>query len=747
MALQSNRLAMIALSVLEDRPLNSLQPALTDGIHLRWTSKREIGFPWAGYYLFRRKHVAQNHNQYRICLGKSFPINTRYPILSRYLWRFGKCRIIYKIISKYLKSLLRPTNYYIFAGGELSSDVALELAEPSPGGRRPSFDLAERNGTWFSPAGGETFWRAHLTLLFRDSGEIEIRAYFGEQLVISTRIKGEAGEISTASVEFPAITRLYLGAGPASLIELCVDPVGPGATENWELVPRAPAPFALPVSDPDYPCSPGPEDLTIARSVARSRVRYGRSADAIPDPLPLWNIGSSTLKANSSIVSGNSTSWRQDLTGGSLQVAGDSTSYTVAAVLSPEKLVLSRCYRGESRYDAPYTIFQDGFGQLHDVLMCLVAGGPSGVPISDRLLPTPIAEQGTLTLIHLSSLIRGVGVNWQSEYAGLALYVGRKASGLLSATRGGARVAGETARFDNSFLGLEIRIGNDSHAYTIIEVRNDSELKLDRPFEGESNRGLSFSLWEKEPYTIVSASASEMVIDRPYTGPADSGVAYAIRFRPQSLETGGAAPALAPQRAYDLVALASLHPAVAEAVGLAWVDDTVEHDTSYDYLIVAAHDTEIRTANKILSRIQDQQFSDLDGFIVFNVSLKAAAPPPPPKQVQVFALPGITYPGAEDSLIDSSNNAGLRWEVRATDSALTSNDPILFHIWRADLGHESPRESANDARRYRLLTSRPLLVPMLERSPRLTAPSPSNWPSLTMFKIDSSLPDGGTVIK
>ncbi len=40
----------------KDVPPNAEQPPLTDGIHLRWAFKRELGFPWFGFHLFRRVH-------------------------------------------------------------------------------------------------------------------------------------------------------------------------------------------------------------------------------------------------------------------------------------------------------------------------------------------------------------------------------------------------------------------------------------------------------------------------------------------------------------------------------------------------------------------------------------------------------------------------------------------------------------------------------------------------------------------
>src|SRR5436190_2472303 len=56
MSLQTPNLLMVGLGTWGDTPPNSEQPPLSDGIHLRWAFKRELGFPWYGFYLFRRVH-------------------------------------------------------------------------------------------------------------------------------------------------------------------------------------------------------------------------------------------------------------------------------------------------------------------------------------------------------------------------------------------------------------------------------------------------------------------------------------------------------------------------------------------------------------------------------------------------------------------------------------------------------------------------------------------------------------------
>jgi hypothetical protein len=45
---------MVGLGTLHDSPPNPLQPRFVDAIHLRWAFRPDLGFPWHGFYLFRR---------------------------------------------------------------------------------------------------------------------------------------------------------------------------------------------------------------------------------------------------------------------------------------------------------------------------------------------------------------------------------------------------------------------------------------------------------------------------------------------------------------------------------------------------------------------------------------------------------------------------------------------------------------------------------------------------------------------
>ena len=73
MALQTQNLVMVGLGIQGDSPPNPLQPPLVNGIHLRWAFKRDLGFPWYGYYLFRRLHRAGEP----LCLSHAITVYRR----------------------------------------------------------------------------------------------------------------------------------------------------------------------------------------------------------------------------------------------------------------------------------------------------------------------------------------------------------------------------------------------------------------------------------------------------------------------------------------------------------------------------------------------------------------------------------------------------------------------------------------------------------------------------------------------
>src|SRR5215211_7237720 len=114
MTLQTSNLMMVGLGTLGDAPPNSEQPPLPDAIHLRWLFKRDLGFPWFGFYLFWRLHQRGSVS-----------------------W-----------LSQHTSNLQKGTwtsNTFETPLGQVSSDTALVLTEDFPPPASVEFDLAGRD--------------------------------------------------------------------------------------------------------------------------------------------------------------------------------------------------------------------------------------------------------------------------------------------------------------------------------------------------------------------------------------------------------------------------------------------------------------------------------------------------------------------------------------------------------------------------------------------------------------------------
>src|SRR6266567_4645644 len=245
MALQTQNLVMVGLGILKDTPPNPVQPPLKDGIHLRWAFRRQLGFPWHGFYLFRRLH----RDAPPICLSNAIGALQKGPL---------------------------PSNQLNTPRGGISSDRALFLTNDFPASNIVEFDLAGRKSLRFTLPPGEAAYQVELRIGFRDKAEIEVMALSGTTPVARALVTGKSGDVVVVTLAFDAITSVKIGTGPAALIDLCYAPVSRDATRGWEAVPNFPYPLCLPFTHRDYPCSGNaPVNRAAAEALALGRVIYG----------------------------------------------------------------------------------------------------------------------------------------------------------------------------------------------------------------------------------------------------------------------------------------------------------------------------------------------------------------------------------------------------------------------------------------------------------------------------------------
>lgn len=655
MTLQGTHLVMSGLSVLADNPPNLLQPPLKDGIHLRWEFPPERGFPWHGFYLFRRRHHRQDPAR-----------------IKDELQGFSPGPQGTKTITTQLS--------------QISSDVDLFLTDHYPPGApdgKPELNLSGRSYLRIDLGAGSlaSELSAHLFSVGSNETTIQVRLFFEHMSTWIENIVIPAGAEANFQWKFNGIKGIEFGSGPLLLVDLGIVRIGQGPNVGWMKTPDFPYPLNLPLTRPDYPATAGiAEDLKAARATARDRIDHGGYSDPdhfAPAPTAVYSQGSIDLSQGSSLARGNGTGWTTNMVGCLLQVTGEKTAYTITTVLAADRLVLSRKYNGTTTSGLGYEISQDPFGQLHDLLVHLTRDGNAAnpLPMNDRWLPESIYEQGTIDATQNSEKIGGLGTTWDDMLEG-------------------------------AILEIETKIGPSVHH--IVKVTSSTQLLIDPPYPGSSASGLH--------YRILPPLTPENL--------ADSGL-EAVRQKP-----------------LDLLLLGALHPAVAQMLGLYWVDQAVNQVDAYDYLIVAAHKDVTGGSSDPGQGFLDWLQSDpaglddpeIDAYIVYDQEIGTPTPLSKPDGLAVYALPTASYnaPGA----------AGLRWDLGEYERhTLLPGKPVLYHILRADLGGVEPAARPG-ASAYSLITAdRPVLV-LHSDPPGKELPRRNDWPPTRLHYLDQGRAEG-----
>ncbi len=736
MALQTDRLVMGGLGIEHDTPALSIQPAaLRDGIHLRWSFKRELGFPWYGFYLFRRMS--------RETALQSF---------SEYLGGFA---------SGTLPDTTLVTNF-----GTLRSDTPLTLTTKFADPGKVDISLGGRAYVKLDLAADKLAYHVQLKFGFQNQGStVRVTGLFSGGPVAQASAVGNAGSTTTLTIRADAISSILFEANEGHLIDVSIMAVAANATGGWQTIPNCPAIFHLPLTHPQYPCTPAmSESFTTARTTARSRIVYGS-----PDTFAPTNVqslalsGTVEVKAGSPIVFGQGTQWDRSLEGATLSVSTSAGVYTISRVLpAQQKIILSRPYAGAAGSGLKYKVANDPFGALYDAAAVLVTGGPNAGAMSSRATPAVIASSGTVDVFQDALKVNGNGTAWDSTLEGLALQVGFPVVGTVSVQHNGYKVFGNNTFWSKSLRGGLITINGDPTPYRIRRVDSPTKLTLERRYAGPDSANKGYAITDAKLYTIESvASPSELRLDRPYTSSSRTGMIYQIVAPLEAADGQKASPLLGAQYPLDLMLLAATHPAVAQMLHLYWIDESAVSGTTYDYLIVADYKGTYATAaglapgssvdpNAMLSQIRTNGFGDVEAYIVFGRQRQPAMPLSPPEYMAAYALPD-TAAWADAGATGSS--VGLRWDLGQTESNILLPDrPIAYHLWRADLGVKPPDAPPASAD-FTLITQgvgsdgktlepRPLMVSDTQLDPGETPQRPENWPPFALHTIDSHLADG-----
>jgi hypothetical protein len=244
MPLQTGQLSILGLSIRGDVPPNNIQPQLRDGIYLRWAFERDAGFPWYGFYLFRRNHDS----------GDLIKTKLDIPGVS-------------------------GTAVVYTPQGPLTSDEPITLTSDFPPVAR-AIDLTNRTYVRFTPwapgtHGSLPVSEFDLSIGFRSAGSVVITAFLGRVPVARVRVSGVASQIVQAVLIWDAMTSIEISSADAALVALSFISVTNGAALRWQALPNYSYPLPLPVAHPNYPCPGKPPDIASAQAMALGRIKYG----------------------------------------------------------------------------------------------------------------------------------------------------------------------------------------------------------------------------------------------------------------------------------------------------------------------------------------------------------------------------------------------------------------------------------------------------------------------------------------
>lgn len=643
MPLQTENLIMAGLGIKEDKPPNLYQPALVDGVHLRWSFPQELGFPWYGFYLFRR----QQQKSAAVCLSHA-------------TGAFQKGNWPDKVLNT--------------ASGHLRSDTNLVLTDDFSASGRVEFDLKDRGYLRFELPSGEPAYRVNVQIGFRQSA--------GSRAIAP----------QTTCVDF---TRFPPGTGPNPRIEQQVQFAvrgRPGTTQPQTQI-----------------------DLRNFSSGAQAGLNCWYQLDiALPSPTSFVELSLSHNTSPPRFEAFND----DGSSAGSIQLRTPPNqpetaritgrAITRVSVFTPQFEVWLHKLCFESAIVPRSTIQVTALAEDTVVAGTTVAGLPGQVV-------SALLESDAITAIEFSP---GAAALVEVCFSPVS----------QGATRGWEKIPG----FPYPMCLPVMHPDYPCSGGAPINLAAAEALALARVRYGTATQ------WGGQNFENLHATLLDLVVGGPASVPM-AARRKSVPATPNPLDP--TPPTMPNQYPLDLVLLSTLHPALAQIMGLYWVDN-VQDSLPHDYLIVADY-TGVggRDPARILTIIANSGFSQLEGYIVFNKRVALAPPLPAPGDLRAYALPGGTFPKAEGMLSEAQNNAGLRWDMGVTDAGVLQPDkPIMYHVWRAKLG--DAKKPAPGGTHSLITETRPVLV----TEPRIPAGAAlqraADWPPFPLHFIDPFLPDG-----
>jgi hypothetical protein len=693
-----SNLAMLALGVVGDTLASpTRQPsALADGIHLRWAFPRELGFPWYGFYLFRRP----TPDGTRTCVAQQLIAQGRTP---------G---------SVGATTLSTPT-------GTLSSDQNLVLTELFAPSGSVEVDLSGRSFISFESAGGNTWRRVDVTLGFAldfPSGS------GGPTGTIPGGLGGPGGPTGPGGSGFPG------GGGPGGPFGGPGGGLGPGGPGGGGPGTGGPGSGGPGSGGPGTGGTGvgGPNGSNLGAGGSRIEVcgcDCGPSGESVVQPIveSVVPLGNGTYSATFGY--------------------NNSSSTAITIPVGPQNgFSPDPAGRGQPTLFLP--------GRHRNVFTVIFSGAPITWSLGGAVLVVSSATSGMVGAasgIVVTAYLGGIAVARTVLAGGAGSVV--TASLVFEAIDEVRITSGPAVVLDLCTIETSDALGQgwvpvpNLQQPICLPARHPDYPCNQGAVDKNASRTLAFSRlsygttadWSGAnafAFDSFYDAAIEIVTGGPGKGITDRVTQITAPFDPNDPD---ATPPSIDESSLDVLLGASVNPAVAQMLGLYWVDAATVVGQSYDYLLVADYqNTGHGDITVIQALVAVANFGQLTGYLKSGVRRSVARPLSPPASVVGYSLPVGAIPPSGP--LDAAGQVGLRWDVPTADAdKIASDSPVLFHVWRKDYGSGEP-VSAVASGAHLPVTDSPLAPGRL----RTAAPNPvlPGWPSTGMFGVDGPLLDG-----